>query len=256
MVVNTLTADRIRSSLVAVATIATIAYNGLAAAGYVNDVTPAAISDKYSTVLTPAGYAFSIWTLIYVGQIAFTVYQLLPRNLARFRSVRLMYLVSCLLNCAWIYFWHHDQIAVCLALILALLGTLTFIIWRFSVEPAAEGALFTKIPFGIYAGWVTAASLVNFVVFLNYMGLSLGYRAWNLIGMVLILLAAGVAIFVRIWLKNYLFALSIAWAATAIAVKQSSNTAIIITAAISVIVCLILAVSFVMDQKTFDYGDR
>src|SRR5688500_8301187 len=114
-------ADRMRSVLVMVATIATIAYNGLAAAGSVNGVTPAQISDKYPTVLTPAGYAFSIWTLIYIGLVAFSLYQLMPKNLARFRSVRSLYVMSCALNCAWIYFWHHDQIWVCLILILTLL---------------------------------------------------------------------------------------------------------------------------------------
>ncbi len=250
---NIYTADRMRSILVLVATIATIFYNGLAASGMVNGVSPSEISDRYQTVLTPAGYAFSIWTLIYIGIMAFSIFQLLPRNLARFRSVRSLYVVSCLLNCAWIYFWHHDQIAVCLVVILALLATLMMIVRQFSVDSETGGALFTKIPFGIYAGWVTAASLVNFVVFLDYMGASFGSRTWNAIGVSIILLAAGVATAVRWKLKNYIFPMSIAWAATAIAVKQSGNTAIVVAAAICVIICLILSLSFVMDQKSFDY---
>ena len=253
---TTVPADRMRSVLVMVATIAMIAYNGLAAAGYVNGVTPAAISDKYPTVLTPAGYAFSIWTLIYIGLIAFSVYQLLSVNLVRFRPVRSLYVVSCVLNCAWIYFWHHDQIAICLIIILALLATLIIILVRFSQKEGAAGALFTKIPFGIYAGWVTAASLVNFVVFLNYLGISFGAGTWSAIGAAMIMLAAAVAIVVRWRLKNYIFPMSIAWAGTAIAVKQSGNTAIVVAAAICVIICLILTLSFVMDQKTFDYENR
>ena len=253
---TTVPADRMRSVLVMVATIAMIAYNGLAAAGYVNGVTPAAISDKYPTVLTPAGYAFSIWTLIYIGLIAFSVYQLLLKNLVRFRSIRSLYVVSCVLNCAWIYFWHQDQIAICLVIILTLLATLILILVRFSREGAAAGALLTKIPFGIYAGWVTAASLVNFVVFLNYVGVSFGTGTWSAIGAAMIMLAATVAVVVRWRLKNYIFPMSIAWAATAIAVKQSGNTAIVVAAAICVIICLILTLSFVMDQKTFDYENR
>ena len=87
-----------RATLVIVATIATIAFNGLAAAGLVNGVTPDVISDKYPTILTPAGYAFSIWSLIYLGMAAFSVYQFLPANLVRFRPVRSLYIFSCLLN--------------------------------------------------------------------------------------------------------------------------------------------------------------
>ncbi len=249
-------ADRMRSILVMVATIATIAYNGMAAAGYVNEVSPAVISERYPTILTPAGYAFSIWTLIYVGMVAFSIYQLLPRNLVRFRPIRSLYIGSCVLNCGWIYFWHHEQIVVCMLLILALLATLILMIRQFSQDTESGIALFTKIPFGIYAGWVTAATLVNFVVLLTYMGASFGIRTWSAIGVGLILLATGVAGLVRWRLTNYIFPMSIAWAATAIAVKQSGNTVIVVSAAVCVIVCLILTLSFVMDQKTFDYEQR
>ncbi len=245
-----------RSILVLVATIATIAYNGLAAMGRVGGVTPAEISDRYPTVLTPAGYAFSIWTLIYIGLITFGIYQLLPKNSERFRSVRSIYLVSCVLNCAWIYFWHHDQIAICLLVILALVATLIWIVRRLLSDSSSEGAIFTKIPFGIYAGWVTAAAIVNFVVFLKYIDASLGSRTWNVLGVALISVGAGAAAIVRLRLKNYIFPMSIAWAVTAIAVNQSSNTAIIVAAAICVIICLILTLSFVMEQKTFDYENR
>ena len=113
-----------RAVLVLVATIGTIAFNGLAAAGYVNGVTPEVISAKYPTVLTPAGYAFTIWSLIYLGLIVFSIYQILPANIVRFRSIRSVYIVSCVLNCAWIFFWHRDQIGLCLILIFGLLRIL------------------------------------------------------------------------------------------------------------------------------------
>jgi translocator protein len=248
-------ADRMRSILVLVATFATITFNGLAAAGYINAITPAQISARYPTVLTPAGYAFSIWTLIYIGLTAFAIYQLLPGNITRLRSIRSLYLVSCLLNCAWIYFWHHEMIAVCLLVILALLATLILILARLSLDETAHGALFTKLPFGIYAGWVTAASIVNLAIFLNY-GVAFGGAMWSAVAVALIAVAAVVSIIVRWQLRNYVFPLSIAWAATATAIKQSGDTAIVVAAALCVIVCLILTLSFVMDQKTFDYENR
>ena len=242
--------DRMRSILVMVATIATIAFNGLSATGYVNGVTPEVISNKYPTVLTPAGYAFTIWSVIYIGMLAFSVYQMLLNNLARFRVVRSLYIVSCLLNCAWIYFWHRDQIAICLVLIFALLVSLIGLLILFRSPGSDVGPLFTKTPFGIYAGWVTAAALVNFAIFLKYMGVSFSASVWNVLGVTFLTLAAGLAVVMRLKLKNYLYALAIAWAATAIAVKQSGNTAIVVAASICVIICLVMAVSFVMDQKS------
>ena len=55
----------------------------------------------------------------------------------------------------------------------------------------------------------------------------------------------GIAVAVRFGLSNYVFPLAVAWAAAAIAVKQSGNTAIVITSAICVIACLLLAASYV-----------
>lgn len=243
-------ADPFRAILVLVATVGTIAFNGLAATGYVNDVTPAAISDKYPTILTPAGYAFSIWSLIYVGMIAFSIYQLLPSKLERFRQVRTLYILSCLLNCAWIYFWHREAIGVCLILITALLASLVLIMWQFRGAASAREALFTKAPFGLYAGWVTAATLVNLAVFLVASGAAISDNVWNIIGVASLLIAAAAAVVVRFRLRHFLYPVAVAWAATAIAVKQTGHLAIIVTAAVCVIVCLILAISFVMDQKS------
>src|SRR5690242_11772592 len=73
--------ERIRSVLVLLATSATIAFNWMSAVGYVNGTTPAMISAKYPTIVTPAGYAFAIWSLIYFGLIAFSIYQVLPSQI-------------------------------------------------------------------------------------------------------------------------------------------------------------------------------
>ncbi len=241
--------DQMRAVLVIVATIATIVFNGLAATGRVNDVTPEVISDKYPTVLTPAGYAFSIWSLIYLGMAAFSIYQMLGANLLRFRPVRSLYIFSCLLNCGWIYFWHRDQIGVCLIFIFALLVTLILMLILFKRMGSQNGSLFTKVPFGIYAGWVTAASLVNFVIFLKYKDVELSNSAWSVLGVLLILCAAALAVIVRLKLKNYFFPLAIAWALTAIAVKQGGHTAIVVAAALGVVICLVTSGSVVTSLK-------
>ncbi len=239
--------DRLRAILVLAATAATITFNFIASAGYVNGVTPAEISDKYPTQVTPAGYAFSIWSLIYLGLAAFSIYQVLPSNWARFGRVRTLYIVTSLLNCSWVYFWHHEMIVACFAIIVLLAVTFFFI--NESLQDVAGTAEYwlVKAPFGVYFGWVTAAALINFAVMLTYLGVQLSAAASTWISVVLILAAAAAGIWVRVRQTNYMHPLAVAWASTAIAVKQSGETLIVVACAICVVACLIAAFSFVVN---------
>lgn len=239
--------ERFRAILVLMATIGTIAFNWLSAMGRIGGVTPAEISDKYPTLVTPAAYAFSIWSLIYLGMIAFSIYQMLPANLARYRNIRSAYIMACALNCGWIFFWHGDQIAISFALIVVLAIVLFLINYQFrSTESIGEYWL-VKAPFGIYFGWVTAASLVNFAMLLVYLNVQISQSAAIWIAVALILLAGFIGVIIRVRLTNYLFPLAIAWAATAIAVKQSEHTAVVVAAAATVVACLIATLSFVVN---------
>ena len=236
-----------RSFLVLAATIGVVLFNWVAATGRLAGTDTAAISAKYETLVTPAGYAFSIWTVIYVGLVAFSVFQLLPSNVARFRPVRTLYIFTCALNCAWLYFWHQDQIVVCFVIIVALCVAL-FAINAIIREPESTAdAWIAKGTFGLYFGWVTAAMLVNFSIMLKFLSVAVPETP---LAVVLILLAAVLAVLVRIRLTNYFYPLAIAWALTAIAVKQSGQTAVVVASAVGVIACLIASLSFVMSLKS------
>src|SRR5436190_21886863 len=100
MPTNTDRTDLLRSILVMLATLATVAFNVLAAARYINNVTPAEISARYPTHITAAGYAFSISSLIYLGRLAFSIYHLGSKT-DRLRATSTLYIASCVLNCAW-----------------------------------------------------------------------------------------------------------------------------------------------------------
>lgn len=239
--------DRFRAFLVLAATLGTIIFNWLAAMGRVGGVTPAEVSARYPTPVTPSGYAFSIWGLIYVGLIAFSVYQLLPANLAKYRGVRSLYILSCAFNCAWIFFWHNDQILICFVIITALLVVLLMIVRKLRITATSGEYWFAKAPFGLYAGWVTAATLVSFAVSLTFFRIEMSESAGTTLAVVLVLGASVLGILVRIGLSNYLYPLSIAWALTAIAIKQSGNTPIVVACAIGVIACLIATLSFVVN---------
>ena len=242
-------ADKISTFLVLAATGGMIAFNTLASTGFINGVLTSDVSDRYPTVITPAGWAFTIWLVIYVGLAGFSVYQLLPAKLEQFRSVRTLYLVTCVLNCLWLWLWHSYQIAGSLVVMVGLWAVLLMINVRFREAGTFPDALFGKGVFGIYFGWVTAAALVNVVILMVAMEFALSAAVWNALGAVLLLVAAAAAVLVRMRLKSYLFPLAIAWAATGIGVAQSGNTAIVVASAACLVVGLVMAVSFVMDKK-------
>ena len=246
--------DKIQQILVIAATLGMIFFNYLAATGTLGGIAPNVISDKYPTRITPAGYAFAIWSLIYFGCLVFSIYQALPKNTDRFRPFRRVYILSCAANCAWLYFWHQEAILVSLGVIFILLGTLAVINVKLKTTESNADFWLVKFPFGLYFGWVTAATILNATIALVYLNVRLPDSIVSFVGAGLLLTAAALGVIIRLKLKNYFYPLAIAWALTAIAVKQSGQTLIVVSAAVGVIACLVAAVSFVMDMQSS--GDR
>lgn len=240
--------DKIQPFLVIIATLGMIVFNYFAATGILGGTATNVVSDKYPTPITPAGYAFAIWSLIYLGCAAFSIYQALPSQTERFRALRRIYIASCAANCAWLYFWSQEMVVVCLGVILILLLTLALINFKLKTTETTGEYWFAKFPFGIYFGWVTAATLVNAMIALVYLGIPLGYSIYA--GAAFIFIAAILGVLGRMKLTNYFYPLAIAWALTAIAVKQSGKTLIVAAAAVAVIACLIAALSFVMNMPS------
>lgn len=232
------------------ATLVMVAVNYLAATAYINGVMPNEISDKYPTVITPAGWAFSIWALIYVGLIGFSILQLLPSRLAEFGRVRVPYIVSCVLNCTWIFFWHHFYVGICAAMIALLLASLLWLNARLETPRSFAATIFSKGVFGLYAGWVTVATLLNLLVFIVSLGVDWSNAVWNVVGILCLVIALGAAVMVRVSLRNFIYPLSVAWAAAAIGANQSGkNTAIVVATALVCIGCLIVAGTVVTDLR-------
>jgi hypothetical protein len=238
--------DRVLAVLVMITSIAVVAFNLFAAAGLVNGITPAVVSERNPSLLTPAGYAFSIWGLIYVGLIAFAIYQLLPAKAARLARLRPLYLASCVLNVAWIWCWHHGMIGLCMLLIVALAAILILLLRRVEVSSLFESAI-VRSPLALYAGWVTCAALVNINILLSQFIVSSGILL--LIAIASIAIAAAISLLVVWKLGDHIFPLAGAWALTAIAVKQSGHTAIVIACAFAAVACLIAAGSVVTKLK-------
>src|SRR5450759_260735 len=111
---NTKTTDTLRQALVLVAAIATIAFNGISQAIPVGGRTSADVSNQYTTFFTPANYAFAIWGVIYLLLLAFGIYQALPsqRENPNTRKISWLFILNCILNCAWLILFQSDQIMV------------------------------------------------------------------------------------------------------------------------------------------------
>lgn len=242
--------DKLQPILVITATVGMIIFNFFAATGKLGGVATNVVSDNNPTFITPASYAFTIWSLIYLGCTAFSIYQALPSQLNRFRRIRRAYIISCAANCAWLYFWSLEMVAVCLVVIVILLATLAFINSTLIKTETNGEYWFAKFPFGIYFGWVTAATVLNVAILVVSRGVKVADSTAMMIGAGLLLFTAALGVIIRIKLVNYFYPLALAWAITAIAIKQSGKTLIVAAAAVAVVACLIAAATFIFSMPS------
>ena len=218
--------DRLWAAAVAGTLLVTIAVNYLVGATSVVGPTNAEISARYPTLLTPAGYAFSIWGVIYAGLIAFAIYQFLPAQLGnpRFRRVRPFVVFNFLLNSAWIFFFTLEMMLLSLLAMGGLLVTLILIHGRLEIGrervPPAE-IWTTRIPFSIYFGWVTAASIINVAIAMLAVGWEGGGLRSETWALLLLATALTIGVFIHARFRNAWFLLALAWAFGGIAVKQA-----------------------------------
>jgi hypothetical protein len=189
--------DILRQFAVIFTTLYALIFNGAANAIPLNGQNTGKISDSFNVLFVPAGYVFAIWSIIYLGMLAYTIYQALPsqRVNPRLRSTGWLMALSGLANGSWIYFWHFGYYTLSLATMLVLLGSLTAIYLRLGIgkahfNPAEKWTL--SIPISLYLGWITVATLANATAVLSisgWNGWGISPEAWTVI-----LLAAGVAV--------------------------------------------------------------
>ncbi len=238
--------EKIKQILVIAGTISVIFINYLAGMGKIGGVTPSYISEKYPTFITPAGYAFSIWGLIYMGMILFSIYQALPSKTKEFGKVRLFYIITCVANIGWIFLWHYGFISASLLAMLTLLASLALININLIDADAFKDWLSIKVPFSIYFGWVTVATILNVTILLASLGIEASYTTAIIYSCVLVVIATLLGIVLREKLNIVAYPITIAWAVTAIAVEQSGKTALIVVCAFAVMALIFSAFTFVL----------
>lgn len=185
------------------------------------------ISDRFQVYFVPAGYVFSIWGLIYLGWIAFTIFQLQASQSENPRLRRLGYLfaLSNLANAAWLFCWHYNQFGLSVLVMLALLGLLIASYLRLNVNRSAVSRLeywSVDVLFSVYLGWITVAMVANvtdWLYFIGWDGFGIPAQVWAVI-MLAVASVLGLAMAITRWDVGYVSVL--VWAFIGIAVKQTS----------------------------------
>lgn len=236
--------------------IVTILFNGLANALPLNGQSTGEISDRFDVYFVPAGYVFSIWGLIYIGWLAFAIYQLLPtqRDNPRLRRIGYLFVVSGLANMAWLFLWHYEYFVLTVLVMLILLLSLIALYLRLAIGKVRVPTLerwCVDIPFSVYLGWITVATIANITAVLDFLqwgGWGIRPELWALI-----LLAVGVIIAAAIgFLRGDIaYMLVIVWAFAGIAAKHGGAPMVATGAWVATIavMALIVAVAWVERQK-------
>ena len=122
------------------------------------------VSAKYPTPLTPAGYAFSIWGLIFLGLGLYAVWQLLPaqRRHVLPDAVARPLAVAGAATSAWVVLFAHEQIGLSVLTMLVILGALMLTYGRARAQVLAHAApAWVSIPFALFLGWIAVATVIN-----------------------------------------------------------------------------------------------
>lgn len=185
--------------------------------------------------IIPANYAFAIWGLIYLGLIAYGIYQLRPAQYRNptIRRVDTLLIIACIAQIIWVYlftlrlFW--VSVVAMLAILLPLIGAYVQLgIGR--VRAPREQKWLVQVPFSVYLGWISVATIVNVASALysgGWQGGGLGAGGWTAI---MLLVGAVIAAIVAVQRADVAFTLVIIWAYVAIAIRQAETPTIWVTA--------------------------
>ena len=232
----------------------TVIVNGLASSLALNGVTTAEVSDLYFTLVTPAGYVFSIWGVIYTLLLLFVVFQALPsqREKPFLDQISVLFILSGVFNVVWLFLWHYDQIVLSVVLMFALLATLIAVYMRLGIGKTSvtlKERLFVHLPFSVYLGWITVASIANVasaLVSIQWDGFGLASETWAVLVIAVAVLITLVVIATR---KDIAYSLVLVWALVGIAVNQSDYRDIVTAATASVIIIIVALVVFLALSK-------
>lgn len=240
-------ADRVRTIAVAVLAVLQIASSPVTTLILGPSSNTGAISDAFSTPITPAGYAFAIWGLIYAACLALAVYQLLPsqrsREVHRRTGWWLVGAFAC--SAAWVPIFGTRTIWGSQIVIVALVVCLAVTARRLGDSGAASGPAesgLLRLPVTLYLGWATLATAAGFGLTFRSFGMPAGGSFVTAVCLAVVLLATVIsALIVSRFTAAAGFAFTACWALIAVAVATDVDTV-----RVAVLVSVVLVLGFLV----------
>lgn len=220
--------DSIRQFVNIITVVLALTVNALAVLLPLNGQDTGEISDRLPTYFTPAGYVFSIWSLIFLGWIAFAIFQALPaqRENPRLRNIGYLFALSHVANATWLFCWHYNYFGLSVLVMLTLLGLLIATYLKLN-DPrnGANGMEKWAVDrmLSVYLGWISVATIANIATWLysiQWDGFGIAPQTWAVIMIVIATLLTAWMTFAR---RDGAFVAVFVWAFAGIAVKQAGT---------------------------------
>ncbi len=245
-----------------VAFIATLMVNVLAQTPIMNGTTTAAVANRYpDSLYFPANTAFAIWGIIYAFIIAYLVYQALPaqRNNVQLNKIGVLFIASNVFNALWLIAFQYEQFVLSMVFMLGLLVALLTLYIRLDIGGALvslRDKWLVHVPFSLYLGWITAATIANATFVLTDLGWD-GFGIENEVWAVIMLIVTGVVGgFMVLSRRDVAYGLVIVWAVGWIAARYwnsafttTAYTAAFVSGLVALMVAYRLYVSLTQDNK-------
>ncbi len=224
-----------------------LAVNFLAVTLPLNGQNTGEISDRFPVLFVPAGYVFSIWSVIFIGWIAFTIFQFQPSQKDNPRLQRLGYLfaLSSLANGAWLFTWHYNYFGLGVLIMLSLLGLLIASYLRLNVNRSSASGLewwSIDLPLSVYLGWISVATIANvtdWLYLVGWNGFGIAAPVWAII---MLAVASVLGLLMALTRKDAAYLLVFVWAFAGIAVKQVAAPMVVTAAWVAAGAMLALAI--------------
>jgi hypothetical protein len=209
--------------------------NYLANALPINGKTTKQLSDQYPNLFVPAPITFTIWGVIYLLLLIFCIRQskgffsktidLATKQVVE--SIGPRFIITCILNAAWIVAWHHEHlffsIIIMVSLLMQLIGINLQVKKRNLTNNITQGTI-SKIAFGVYLGWICIATIANttaLLVFFGWAGFGQAPVFWT---STMIIIGAIIACWSIIKLKNFYIGSAVIWAFIGIFIERIGAT--------------------------------
>jgi benzodiazapine receptor len=212
------------------------------------------ISDANPTLITPAGYVFSIWGVIYILLGIFVIFQALPGQAGKgfLQKIGWLFVLSSLLNICWLFLWQFEYLGLSVVLMFLLLASLIAVYLRLDIGKSIVSLrekLAVQVPFSVYLGWITIASIANVAVALvsvGWDGFGISLETWAISVVIVALLITLLVIVTR---RDVAYGSVIVWALLGIAVNQSENPNIVMATEIGAVIVAIALVASILYSR-------